>query len=50
MQELLVSMPVHVILDANTGLYGAAAFALRSRGLARGHVVISRPAVLEEKK
>jgi glucokinase len=47
MRELLVTMPVYVILDPNTGLYGAAAYALRSRGLVRGQVHISRPAVME---
>lgn len=50
MSELLIGMPVHVILDPNTGLYGAAAFALRSRGLIRGRVIISRPATLGSKK
>jgi glucokinase len=50
MQELLISMPLHVILDPNTGLYGAAVFALRSRGRVRGRVNISRPAALESKK
>jgi glucokinase len=50
MQELLLNMPVYVILDPNTGLYGAAAFALRSKGLVRSQVSISRPAELESKK
>lgn len=50
MSELLLAMPVHVILDPNTGLYGAAAFALRSQGLIRGRVQISRPARLAGKK
>ncbi len=50
MQELLLTMPVFIILDPNTGLYGAAAFALRSRGLFRGRVLISRSAALEQKK
>ncbi len=49
MQELLLTMPVYVILDPNTGLYGAAAFALRSRGLVRGQVHISRSTELESK-
>jgi glucokinase len=47
MQELLLTMPLYVILDPNTGLYGAAAFALRSRGLVRGQVHISRPTTPE---
>ena len=50
MQELLLAVPLYVILDPNTGLYGAAAFALRSRGLIRGRVNISRTAELESKK
>ena len=50
MEKLLLTMPVYVILDPNTGLYGAAAFALRSRGLGRGTISISRPAWMESKK
>ncbi len=50
MQELLLTMPVNVILDPNTGLYGAAAFALRSRGLIRGQIHVSRPATLSGKQ
>ncbi len=50
MSEILVAMPVHVILDPNTGLYGAAAFALRSQGLIHTRVQISRAAAPEHKK
>jgi glucokinase len=42
MQELLLKMPLYIILDPNTGLYGAAAFALRSRGLVRSQIQILR--------